>query len=80
MRFVSNIYKYSTHVYVYILCGFVSSPVRRTWRAIYIAIPRRQHQRENVKVFGASNVEACHSFNIHTYDSANIWHGCSLGV
>ena len=26
----------------------------------------RQHERENVKVFGASNVKACHSFNIHT--------------
>ena len=26
----------------------------------------RQRQRENVQVFGASNVEACHSFNIHT--------------
>ena len=36
--------------------------------------PRRQ--RENIKVFGASNVEACHSLNIR----ANIWHECSLGV
>ena len=27
---------------------------------------QRQRERENVKVFGASNIEACHSFNIHT--------------
>ena len=26
----------------------------------------RERQRENVKDFGASNVEACHSYNIRT--------------
>ena len=45
--------------------------------------PRRQRQRENIKVFGASNVEDCHSLNINTkvliFGMHVLW-GYNIGV
>ena len=43
-----------------------SSPVQRTESNSLERYPRRERQRENVKVFDASYLEACHSFNMCT--------------